>query len=73
MTSITQDSLVLGPDAPLRRRDVGDRLVRTADAARVTVTRAGGSWSAPTFSVHDEHVALVVLEDWTRAARTSTP
>ena len=36
--------------------------VRTADAARVTVERAGRSWSAPTFAVHGSHYALVVLD-----------
>ena len=36
--------------------------VRTADAARVTVERAGRSWSAATVAVHGSHYALVVLD-----------
>jgi hypothetical protein len=62
MTSTPPDPLVLGP--MLRYVDETSATVwlRTTEAARVTVTRAGRAWSAPTFSVHGSHVALVVLE-----------
>ena len=62
MTSTTPDPLVLGPMLRYVDETSATVWVRTADAARVTVTRAGRAWSAPTFSVHGAHVALVVLE-----------
>ncbi|WP_377644764.1 alkaline phosphatase D family protein [Oryzobacter terrae] len=56
------DALVLGP--LLRHVDETSATVwvRTAAAATVTVERAGRAWSAPTFSVHGSHYALVVLD-----------
>lgn len=36
--------------------------VETRDAGRVTLTRAGESWSAHTFAVHGHHYALVELD-----------
>ena len=59
------DLLVLGP--LLRHVDETSATVwvRTADAARVTVTRAGRAWHAPTFRVHGSHFALVVCDGLT--------
>lgn len=54
--------LVLGP--LLRHVDETSATVwvRTAEAATVTVERAGRSWAARTFSVHGSHYALVVCD-----------
>ena len=62
MTSTAPEPLVLGP--MLRHVDETSATVwvRTADAARVTVERAGRAWTAPTFAVHGHHYALVVLD-----------
>ncbi|HSO65296.1 MAG TPA: alkaline phosphatase D family protein [Ornithinibacter sp.] len=62
MRSTAPDPLVLGP--MLRHVDETSATVwvRTADAARVTVERAGRTWTAPTFAVHGHHFALVVLD-----------
>src|SRR5688572_949375 len=62
MTSTAPDSLVLGP--MLRHVDETSATVwvRTADAAHVTVERAGRAWTAPTFAVHGFHFCLVVLD-----------
>ncbi|GAA4397486.1 alkaline phosphatase D family protein [Fodinibacter luteus] len=62
MTRRSPDPLVLGP--MLRHVDETSATVwvRTADAATVTVERAGRAWSAPTFAVHGFHFALVVLD-----------
>lgn len=57
------------PSGPLRLgpllRYVGETSttvwVETADAATVTVHAADRSWSAPTFTVHGHHYALVVV------------
>jgi hypothetical protein len=56
------EPLVLGP--VLRYVDETSATVwaRTRDATVVTVTRAGRSWSAPTFGVHGDHYALVVCD-----------
>ena len=56
------DALVLGP--LLRHVDETSATVwvRTAEAATVTVERAGSTWSAATFAVHGSHYALVVLD-----------
>ena len=56
------DALVLGP--LLRHVDETSATVwvRTAEAATVSVERAGRTWSAPTFAVHGSHYALVVLD-----------
>ena len=62
MTSTPPDPLVLGPMLRYVDETSATVWVRTTEAARVTVTRAGRAWSAPTFSVHGSHVALVVLE-----------
>jgi hypothetical protein len=56
------EPLVLGP--MLRYVDTTSATVwvRTRDATRVTVSRAGRAWSAPTFRVHGDHYALVVCD-----------
>ena len=63
MTTTAMDGpLVLGPMLRYVDETSATVWVRTARAARVTVERAGRSWSAPTFSVHGSHYALVVLD-----------
>jgi len=63
MTATPQESpLVLGPMLRYVDETSATVWVRTADAARVTVERAGRAWSAPTFAVHGSHYALVVLD-----------
>ena len=59
---MVDEPLVLGP--MLRYVDETSATVwaRTASAARVTVERAGRTWSAPTVAVHGSHYALVVLD-----------
>ncbi len=56
------EPLVLGP--MLRHVDETSATVwvRTRDATTVTVTRAGRSWTVPTFRFHDDHFALVVCD-----------
>ena len=56
------DPLVLGP--LLRHVDETSATVwvRTRDAAVVSVTRAGRTWSTPTFGVRGSHYALVVCD-----------
>ncbi|MGL4745900.1 MAG: alkaline phosphatase D family protein, partial [Dermatophilaceae bacterium] len=56
------DVLVLGPLLRYVDDTSATVWVRTADAARVTVARAGRTWSAPTFRVHGFHYALVVCD-----------
>ena len=60
--SATDDLLVLGP--LLRHVDATSAAVwvETRDRATVTVTRGTGTWSAPTFTVHGHHYALVELD-----------
>ena len=63
MTNPAPDEpLVLGP--MLRYVDETSATVwaRTSRAARVTVERAGRTWTAPTVAVHGSHYALVVLD-----------
>ena len=63
MTNADPDQpLVLGP--VLRYVDETSATVwaRTSTSARVSVERAGRTWSAPTVAVHGPHYALVVLE-----------
>ena len=54
--------LVLGPLLRYVDETSATVWVRTADAARVTVRRAGREWSAGTFAVHGSHYALVVCD-----------
>jgi hypothetical protein len=61
-TTAPDEMLVLGPMLRYVDETSATVWVRTADAARVTVERAGHSWSAPTFAVHGSHYALVVLD-----------
>jgi len=56
------EPLVLGPMLRYVDETSATVWVRTADTARVTVERAGRSWSAPTVAVHGGHYALVVLD-----------
>ncbi|MGL4175982.1 MAG: alkaline phosphatase D family protein [Dermatophilaceae bacterium] len=56
------DTLVLGPLLRYVDDTSATVWVRTADAARVTVARAGSTWTAPTFRVHGAHYALVVCD-----------
>ena len=73
MTNAAPDEpLVLGPCSatstrPLRRCGCAPR-----HRARVTVERAGRTWSAPTVAVHGSHYALVVLDGLLPAATTPT-
>ncbi|WP_392544343.1 alkaline phosphatase D family protein [Oryzobacter telluris] len=57
------DALVLGPVLRYVDETSATVWVRTAAPATVAVERAGRTWSAPTFTVHGSHYALVVLED----------
>ncbi|HET9022717.1 MAG TPA: alkaline phosphatase D family protein [Ornithinibacter sp.] len=59
----SRDPLVLGPMLRYVDETSATVWVRTRAAATVTVARAGREWSAPTFSVHESHFALVVLDD----------
>ena len=56
------EPLVLGPMLRYVDETSATVWVRTAAAARVTVERAGRTWSAPTVAVHGSHFALVVLD-----------
>ncbi len=56
------EPLVLGPMLRYVDETSATVWVRTAAAARVTVERAGRSWSASTVAVHGSHYALVVLD-----------
>ncbi|MFQ6171653.1 alkaline phosphatase D family protein [Oryzobacter sp. R7] len=56
------DALVLGPLLRYVDETSATVWVRTAEAATVTVGRAGRTWSAPTFCVHGSHYALVVCD-----------
>ncbi len=56
------EPLVLGPVLRYVDDTSATVWVRTRDSARVTVSRAGCSWSSPTFRIHDDHFALVVCE-----------
>jgi hypothetical protein len=56
------DSLVLGPILRYVDQTSATVWLRTAGPARVRVSRAGRTWSATTFRVHDIHVALVVCD-----------
>jgi hypothetical protein len=56
------EPLVLGPMLRYVDETSATVWVRTAGTARVTVLRAGRSWSAPTVAVHGGHYALVVLD-----------
>jgi hypothetical protein len=66
---VTQDLLVLGP--LLRHVDTATATVwvETRDAATVTVTVAGRSWSARTFAAHGHHYALVDVDGLPAGAR----
>jgi hypothetical protein len=57
--------LVLGPLLRYVDETSATVWVRTAEAARVQVERAGRTWSAPTFGVHGSHYALVVCDGLT--------
>ncbi|HEU4512256.1 MAG TPA: alkaline phosphatase D family protein [Nocardioidaceae bacterium] len=59
---MTQDSLVLGPLLRYVDRTDATVWVETRDAATVTVSAAGRSWSARTFGVHGHHFALVEVD-----------
>ena len=56
------EPLVLGPMLRYVDETSATIWVRTRDAVRVTVTRAGRRWSAPTFAFHGDHFALVVCD-----------
>ena len=56
------EPLVLGPMLRYVDETSATVWVRTRDAVRVTVTRAGRRWSAPTFAFHGDHFALVVCD-----------
>ena len=56
------EPLVLGPLLRYVDETSATVWVRTRDATTVTVSRAGRSWSAPTFRFHDDHYALVVCD-----------
>ena len=64
MTNVRRrTALVLGPDAPLRRRDLGDGLGAHVDAAPGSPSSGPGAPGAPRrVAVHGSHFALVVLE-----------
>jgi PhoD-like phosphatase len=63
MTNAAVDEpLVLGPMLRYVDETSATVWVRTAAAARVTVERAGRTWSAATVAVHGSHYALVVLD-----------
>ena len=56
------EPLVLGPMLRYVDETSATVWVRTSTASRVTVERAGRTWSAPTVAVHGAHFALVVLD-----------
>jgi PhoD-like phosphatase len=56
------EPLILGPMLRYVDETSATVWVRTAASARVTVERAGRSWSAATVAVHGSHYALVVLD-----------
>ncbi len=56
------EPLVLGPMLRYVDETSATVWVRTASTARVTVERAGRTWSAATVAVHGSHYALVVLD-----------
>ncbi len=56
------EPLVLGPMLRYVDDTSATVWVRTRDATTVTVTRAGRSWTVPTFRFHDDHFALVVCD-----------
>jgi hypothetical protein len=56
------EPLVLGPMLRYVDETSATVWVRTASTARVTVARAGRTWSAATVAVHGSHYALVVLD-----------
>jgi hypothetical protein len=60
--SAVDEPLVLGPMLRYVDETCATVWVRTAAKARVTVERAGRSWSAATVLVHGSHYALVVLD-----------
>ncbi len=63
MTNAAVDEpLVLGPMLRYVDETSATVWVRTAASARVTVERAGRTWSAATVAVHGSHYALVVLD-----------
>jgi hypothetical protein len=63
MTNAAVDEpLVLGPMLRYVDETSATVWVRTAASARVTVERAGLTWSAATVAVHGSHYALVVLD-----------
>ena len=59
---MTQDLLVLGPLLRYVDQTSASIWVETRDAATVVVHAADRSWSAPTFSVHGHHYALVEVD-----------
>ncbi|MGN6574796.1 MAG: DUF7800 domain-containing protein, partial [Nocardioides sp.] len=60
---MTDAKLVLGPLMRYVDETSAGIWVETADAATVTVSAGGRSWSHPTFAVHGHHYALVEVED----------
>ena len=56
------EPLVLGPMLRYVDETSATVWVRTAASSRVTVERAGRTWSAATVAVHGAHYALVVLD-----------
>jgi len=61
-TAAADEPLVLGPMLRYVDETSATVWVRTSHAARVTVERAGGAWTAPTVALHGSHYALVVLD-----------
>ena len=64
-------SLVVGPLLRYVDETTASVWVETSDAARVTVTRGGESWTASTFAVHGHHYALVELGDLRPGSRAA--